>query len=141
MKYLLDTCVLSELIKPKPNKNVVTWIAAQKECDLYVSVLIFGEINKGIEKAVDIKRKQRLQLWVKNDLYARFKGRIIQIDLLVSNKWGEIQAQTEKIGKPMPSIDGLIVASGLVNNCIVVTRNIADMENSTTLLLNPWLGE
>ena len=139
MKYLLDTCVISELIKPKPDNNVIKWISQQKEVNLYVSVLTFGEIQKGIEKATDNIRKQRLQLWVKNDLYARFKNRIIPIDLKVCNKWGEIQAQTELAGKTMPSIDGLIAVSGLVNDCIVVTRNTTDMENSTALLLNPWL--
>jgi len=139
MKYLLDTCVISELVKPKPDKKVLNWISAQKEQSLYVSVLSFGEIQKGIEKVADSKRKQRLQLWVKNDLYNRFNNRIIPINLSVANKWGEIQALSEKIGKPMPSIDGLIAVSGLVNDCIVVTRNTTDMENSHAALLNPWL--
>ena len=139
MKFLLDTCVISEVIKPKPNENVVQWLQQQREQDLYLSVLTFGEINKGIEKAVDATRKQRLKLWVEEDLKIRFKGRVLSIDLAVANKWGEIQAQSEKIGKPMASIDGLIAVSGLVNNCIVVTRNTSDMENSTTILLNPWI--
>ncbi len=139
MKYLLDTCVLSELIKPKPNKKVIKWIAQQRETNLYVSVLTFGELHKIIEKADNIVTKQHLQLWVKNDLYTRFQSRIIPIDLKVANKWGEVQAQTEKTGKPLPSIDGLIAVSGLVNDCIVVTRNTSDMENSTAVLFNPWL--
>ena len=139
MKFLLDTCVISEVIKPKPNENVVQWLQQQREQDLYLSVLTFGEINKGIEKAVDATRKQRLKLWVEEDLKIRFKGRVLSIDLAVANKWGEIQAQSEKIGKPMASIDGLIAVSGLVNNCIVVTRNTSDMENSTAILLNPWI--
>jgi len=138
MKYLLDTCVISELIKPRPNENVINWIAKQKEQNLYISVLSFGEIQKGIEKCVDSKRKQHLQLWVKNDLYNRFKNRVLAIDITVANKWGEVQAHTEKRGQPMPSIDGLIAMTGLVNDCIVVTRNTSDMENSTAELLNPW---
>lgn len=109
-----------------------------KEKDLFVSVLAFGEIQKGIAKLPDNARKQQLQLWVKTDLYVRFKDRIIPVDLEVCNKWGEVQANCELSGKTMPSIDGLIAVSGLVNNCIVVTRNISDMENSTATLLNPW---
>lgn len=140
MKYLLDTCVVSELIKPRPDTNVIQWMRNQKEYNLYLSVLTFGEIQKGIEKTNSVTRKEKLKLWVKEDLYLRFKQRIIAIDLMVANKWGEVQAQTEKTGRPMPAIDGLIAVSALVNNCMVVTRNTTDMENSGVALFNPWLG-
>lgn len=139
MKYLLDTCVISEIIKPQPDENVVSWIQSKSENSLYLSVLTFGEIEKGIEKAPDIKRKKRLKLWVEEDLKKRFEGRIISIDLKISVKWGEIQGVAELSGKPMPSIDGLIAISGLVHNCVVVTRNISDMKQSSVELLNPWL--
>ena len=141
MKYLLDTCVISELIKPQPNQDVVAWLQSQAESDLYLSVLSFGEIEKGIEKAVNETRKSKLKLWVEEDLKQRFKGRILAIDLDVCTKWGEIQAKTELLGKPMPSIDGLIVVSALVNNCIMVTRNVKDMQQSGVELFNPWEDE
>ena len=141
MKYLLDTCVISELIKPQPNRSVVSWLQSQTENDLYLSVLTFGEIEKGIEKAVNETRKSKLKLWVEEDLKQRFKGRILAIDLDVCTKWGEIQAKTELLGKPMPSIDGLIVVSALVNNCIMVTRNVKDMQQSGVELFNPWEDE
>ena len=141
MKYLLDTCVISELIKPQPNQDVVTWLQSQAESDLYLSVLTFGEIEKGIEKAVNEARKSKLKLWVEEDLKQRFKGRILAIDLDVCTKWGEIQAKTELLGKPMPTIDGLIVVSALVNNCIMVTRNVKDMQQSGVELFNPWKDE
>lgn len=140
MKYLLDTCVISEIIKPRPNENVISWIQNQNEDDLYLSVLTFGEIEKGIEKAPDGSRKNHLKLWVEGDLKRRFNGRIISIDMKIATRWGEIQGIAELSGKPMPSIDGLIAVSGLVNNCTVVTRNISDMEQSSVVLLNPWLG-
>jgi len=138
MKYLLDTCVISEIIKPKPNKNVVSWLTNQDESELFLSVLTFGEIEKGIEKAPDKVRKKKLQLWVEEDLKQRFEGKIIPIDLEVSTQWGIIQGIAEKEGKPMPALDGLIAVSGLVNNCIVVTRNTSDMEQSKVELFNPW---
>jgi len=141
VKYLLDTCVISELIKPQPNRSVVSWLQSQTENDLYLSVLTFGEIEKGIEKAVNEARKSKLKLWVEEDLKQRFKGRILAIDLDVCTKWGEIQAKTELLGKPMPSIDGLIVVSALVNNCIMVTRNVKDMQQSGVELFNPWEDE
>ncbi len=138
MKYLLDTCVVSELIKKSPNKNVLRWLENQDEEDLYLSVLTFGEIQKGIEKAPDKIRKKKLQAWLEKDLRERFEGKIIPVDLNVAIKWGEIQGITEKEGKTMPSIDGLIAISALAYGCTVVTRNTSDMENSTVDLLNPW---
>jgi predicted nucleic acid-binding protein len=138
MKYLLDTCVISELIKKIPNKNVLRWLENQDEEDLYLSVLTFGEIQKGIEKAPDKIRKKKLQAWLEEDLRERFEGKIIPVDLNVAIKWGEIQGITEKEGKTMPSIDGLIAISALAYGCIVVTRNTSDMENSTVDLVNPW---
>lgn len=139
MKYLLDTCVVSEIIKPQPSENVISWLQNQIENDLYLSVLTFGEIEKGIEKLPKGIKKNHLKLWVEGDLKKRFNGRIIPIDIRIATRWGEIQGQAELSGKPMPSIDGLIAVSGLVNNCTVVTRNISDMEQSSAVLLNPWL--
>ena len=130
MKYLLDTCVISEAIKPKPNRQVVAWLKKQDEESLYLSVLTFGEIEKGIEKSVDGRRKNKLRLWVEEDLKQRFEGRILPIDMHVASRWGEVQGKSETVGKPLPSIDGLIAVPGLVNNCVVVTRNISDMQQS-----------
>ena len=138
MKYLLDTCVISEIIRPQPDENVISWIQSKNENSLYLSVLTFGEIEKGIEKAVDLVKKRKLQLWVEQDLRQRFENRIISIDLEVSSRWGAIQGEAELVGRSMPTIDGLIAVSGLVHNCIVVTRNTADMEQSSVELLNPW---
>jgi toxin FitB len=138
LKYLLDTYVISEIIKPQPDDGVMSWLQNQDENNLYLSVLTFGEIQKGIEKARELVRKRKLQLWVEQDLKHRFEGRIITIDLDISVRWGAIQGVAELAGKPMPVIAGLIAVSGLVHNCIVVTRNIADMAQSSVELLSPW---
>ncbi len=138
MKYLLDTCVISEMIKPKPDKNVISWLEEQNENSLYLSVLTFGEIEKGIEKASNQIRKQKLRLWVEDDLKKRFEGRIIPISFSIAAEWGKIQGKAELLGKPMPTMDGLISVSGLVSQCTVVTRNISDMEQSSAELFNPW---
>ena len=139
MKYLLDTCVISEVIKPKADKNVISWMQNQDEESLFLSVLTFGEIEKGIEKSPDEARKRKLKLWVEEDLKKRFEGRILPINIDVSIKWGAIQGNAELLGKPMPAIDGLIAVSGVVHNCIVVTRNVSDMKQSSAELLNPWI--
>ena len=138
MKYLLDTCVISEVIKQKPNRQIIAWLKKQDEENLYLSVLTFGEIEKGIEKSANARRKNKLRLWVEEDLKKRFAGRILQLDMQVASKWGAIQGKSEIVGKPLPAIDGLIAVTGLVNNCVVVTRNISDMQQSSVELHNPW---
>lgn len=138
MKYLLDTCVLSELIKPNPDKNVISWIKNISEDDMYVSVLTFGELEKGIEKAQDLIRKKKFQLWVQQDLKERFEERVIDINIKVATRWGIVQGKAEMEGRPMSAINGLIAVSGLVHDCTVITRNIDDMKQSGADLLNPW---
>jgi len=139
MNYLLDTCLISELAKSEPNKTVVDWVLSKNEANFYVSVLTFGELYKGIEKLPESKKKEELRIWVENDLKNRFHNRIIGIDIRVSITWGKIQSVAEKKGKPMPAIDALIAATGIVHDLTVVTRNVADMEQSNVKLFNPWV--
>lgn len=138
MKYLLDTCVISELTKAKPNKKVVSWITQYDEADFYLSTLTFGELYKGAAKLPDSKRKKKLFLWIEHDLKERFKSKILDIDLTVARTWGEIQGTLEAAGSPMPAIDGLIAATGLAHDLTVVTRNVSDMQQSGVALLNLW---
>ncbi len=138
MKYILDTCIISELAKPVPNKKVISWVTQNDEERFYLSSLTFGELHKGIFKLPPSKRKENLHQWVEYDLRERFKSRILDIDLKVAKVWGEIQGQSEAQGRSMPAIDGLIAATGVAHDLIVVTRNMADMEQSGVSLLNPW---
>jgi toxin FitB len=139
LKYLLDTCVISEMLVPKPNQNVVDWVSAQDEECLFLSVLTLGEIQKGISKLSESKKKKTLGMWLQTDLLERFSGRIVPIDDRVALNWGAIQASAEQIGSIIPSIDGLIAVTGVTHNMTVVTRNVSDMEPSGALLFNPWL--
>ena len=138
MKYLLDTCVISELIKKHPNKKVTALVASIEESRLFVSVLTFGELHKGIEKLPTSKKKEKLHNWVNFELRERFNNRIINFDLQVATTWGQIQAYSESIGKAMPTIDGQIAATAICYNLTVVTRNTKDMVASGVSLLNPW---
>ncbi|MBI5143118.1 MAG: type II toxin-antitoxin system VapC family toxin [Nitrospirae bacterium] len=138
MKFLLDTCVISELIRPNPSGKVVEWIAREDENSLFISVLTFGELHKGIEKLAESKRKAELHNWVDNDLQDRFANRTINVDLQVATAWGKIQGMAEKVGRPMPAIDSLIAATGIAHHLTVATRNAADMEESGVSLFNPW---
>jgi predicted nucleic acid-binding protein len=139
MKYLLDTCIISEMVKPKPERNVVRWLLDQNETDLYVSVLTFGELHRGIERLPGSRKKESLHAWVENDLKERFSSRTLDINIIVAKIWGRIQGVVEKNGKPMPVIDSLIAATGIAYGLIVVTRDTADMEQSGAGLFNPWI--
>jgi predicted nucleic acid-binding protein len=138
MKYLLDTCVISEIIRPKASTKVTSWIKKEDESNFFISVLTIGELHKGIEKLDESKRKEELHNWVENDLKERFWTRIIDIDLHTAMVWGKIQGMTERIGRPMPAIDALIAATGITHRLTVVTRNTSDMNESGVALLNPW---
>jgi len=138
MKYLLDTCVISEIIKQKPSGKVTKWIKNEDETNFFISVLTIGELHKGIEKLSESKRKGKLHNWVENDLKERFWNKIIDIDIQVAMIWGKIQGMTERVGKPMLAIDSLIAATGITHHLTVVTRNTSDMKESGAVLLNPW---
>jgi len=136
--YLLDTCLLSELIRKEPNQGVLDWIKDKEESSLFLSVLTIGELRKGIVKLKPSTKKKELTQWFA-ELESRFKDRIIPIDIQISLKWGEIQANLEVNGNSMPTIDSLIASTALCKNLIVVTRNGKDMKQSHVEILNPWV--
>ncbi len=138
MKYLLDTCVISEFKKTKFNPNVIEWIDSQKEENLFLSVFTIAEIQKGISKLPDSEKKEKLQLWLDDDLQQRFFGRILEINIEIASCWGLIQGKAELRGKKMSVVDGLIAATGIVNDYIVATRNVTDMVESGCKIFNPW---
>jgi len=138
MKYLLDTCVLSELIKKNPSPKVIKWVSTIDENNLFLSVLTIGEIHKGIEKLYESNKKDKLHQWLNYDLKERFRNRIIDFDHKTATVWGQIQAHSELSGKAMPAIDGQIAATGISYDLTVVTRNTKDMEISGAILHNPW---
>ena len=138
MKYLLDTCVISELVKKEPNQNVVDWIKSVDEDFLYLSVLTIGEIQKGISKLANSSRKLKLENWLYNDLRKRFHNRILEIDEDTVIEWGKISGNSERKGRKIPVIDALISATSIINGCILVSRNEADFKNTGCDIFNPW---
>ena len=138
MKYLLDTCLISELVKKEPNPAVVAWLDAQDEQTLFLSVLTLGELQKGISKLPDGSKKVELQAWVSHDLVERFGGRILSVDQETALYWGRLQGETECKGEKLPVMDALIAASAGVHGMLVVTRNAKDLERCGAQVCNPW---
>lgn len=138
MKYLLDTCLISELVKKEPNPGVVNWLDEQDEQTLFLSVLNLGELQKGISKLTDGTKKDELQAWIGLDLVERFTGRILDIDLETALCWGRIQGEAERTGEKLPVMDSLIAATATAHGLVVVTRNVRDMERCGVRVCNPW---
>jgi toxin FitB len=139
LSWLLDTSVISELVKPQPSALVVAWIGACEEETLHLSVVTISELEKGIAKLSVSAKRTRLERWVRRNLAERFGDRILPIDQAVAARWGAISGASEAKGKPLPVIDSLIAATSLHHDLIVVTRNTADFERCGAKCFNPWL--
>lgn len=135
MNYLLDTNVISELKRPKPNGQVVDWFATADKESLYLSVLTLGEIRKGIDKLADGQKKQVLSEWLEKELPLWFDSRLLVVDVGVADCWGKLQAQ---INRPLPAIDSLLAATALHHNLCLVTRNVSDFDYPGLTVLNLW---
>ena len=136
--FLLATNVISELIKPRPDENVLRWIAQIDEALLFLSVLTLGEIRYGIEKLNPGKRRGRLESWLAGDLRLRFQERILIIDDGIAQRWGALSATAARRGRPVPVIDGLLAATALHHDLMLVTRDDGDVSGTGVPLLDPW---
>jgi tRNA(fMet)-specific endonuclease VapC len=138
MKYLLDTCVISELVAKKPNPRVLEWIDTIDADGVYISVITVGEITKGIEKLPNSKRRRELSNWLENELLIRFQDNLIELDVNILIQWGRLNARLEISGQRAPAIDSLIAATALEHGLILVTRNETDFAGTGVEILNPW---
>ena len=136
--FLLDTNVISELLKPKLEPKVATWIDATDEELLFLSVLTLGEIRKGVVLLPRSARRTSLEAWLLKDLPLRFSGRILDIDQEVAHRWGQISGLASAKGVNVPVIDGLLAATAIQHNLTLVTRNIRDVAATGVTLFNPW---
>ena len=135
--YLLDTCVISETRAKKPDPTVIEWLSRQPPETLYLSAISIGEIKNGICMLGDTKKARALSEWL-NELQATFSPRILSVNATVAECWGEILAANAKSGNTRPAIDALIAATAKVDNLILVTRNVHDMDGMGVKLLNPF---
>jgi predicted nucleic acid-binding protein len=136
--YLLETNVISELIKLRPEAKVVSWIQATSEDLLFLSVLTIGEIRKGIDSLPRSNKRALLESWLGNDLVLRFAGRILEVNLDIAERWGLISAQAKIAGTPLAVIDGLMAATAMHHNLTLVTRNTKDVRVAGINTMNPW---
>ena len=135
MSFLVDTCALSELVKPNPSNDVSEWFDATPPETLYVSVLTLGEIRKGVEKLDGGRRRSRIATWLETELPAWFEDRVLPVDAHVADEWGRM---TARLSRPIPAIDSLIAATAIRHRLAIVTRNESDFAHTGMDILNPW---
>ncbi len=138
MRYLLDTCVVSEFAKPVPNAGLLDWLEGGDEDTFFLSVLSLGEIQKGIEKLPKSKRKSRLEHWLERDVRARFSGRTLEVSEEIALRWGKILGEAEKQGHPLPVVDALLGATALTHGLTIVTHNENDLSRTGARMVDPW---
>jgi predicted nucleic acid-binding protein len=135
LTWLLDTNVLSELRKgPRADAGIRRWFDKAVDRDLFTSVLVAGELRRGVES---IRRRDRaaaegLAQWLES-LVERFGDRLLPIDAAVANRWGELN-----VPDPVPTVDGLLAATALVHDLTLVTRNVRDVERTGVRWLDPF---
>lgn len=139
MRTLIDTCVLSEIQRPKGDPRVRLCFESLPEDDVYLSVLTLGELRKGIDKLRASRKKKSLSDWFDRVLVSA-QGRVVPIDAETALLWGEINARAEKRGRTIPAIDGLLAATALRHGMRLMTRNVSDFEPTGVQLINPWEG-
>ena len=136
--FLLDTNIVSELVKARPEPKVTKWIESTEETLLNLSVLTLGEIRKGIASLPHSARRASLEAWLDYDLVLRFSGRILPIDKEVAERWGRIAGSSAARKSPLPVIDGLFAATAQHHNLILVTRNTRDIAATGVPAFDPW---
>ena len=137
MMYLLDTCVISETRAKKPDPAVMEWLSKQDPNTLFMSAISVGEIKNGICLLGNTKKAKELSKWL-DELVASFGSRVLSVNITVAECWGVSLAACSRAGTPRPAIDALIAATAKVDNLILVTRNVRDMQGLGVKLLNPF---
>ena len=136
--FLLDTNVISEVIRKRPEATVLKWLDSTDEDLLLLSVLTLGEIRKGVAALRTGSRRASLEAWLDRELPARFAGRILPVDEAVADQWGILAASAAARGRPLPVVDGLLAATALHHSLILVTRNDRHLADTGVPVLNPW---
>jgi toxin FitB len=138
MKFLVDTNVVSEWVKLRPDSGVVDWMTEVDEDRVFISVISLAELRRGIERMPRGNRRSRLDEWLREELPQRFEKRVLSVDHAVAEAWGTIVARCEMAGRPISTMDGFIAATAEVHDMALVTGNVSDFEGSVKEVVNPW---
>lgn len=137
-RFLLDTNVVSEWVRPAPNIGVASWLHHVDEDRVFLSVVTLAEIRRGIELMQRGRRRDRLTAWLEDELPARFDGRLLDVDRRAADQWGVLMARSRSARFALATIDGFIAATARAHGLTLVTRNVRDFDRLELSLFDPW---
>lgn len=135
---VIDTNVLSEMMRPSPSLKVVEWLNEQDTSTLYLTSIALGEIEYGLQILPSGNRRQMLHARFEEFITKAFKSRILPYDALATQTYGSIMANQRALGRPMAICDGQIAAITKINNFHLSTRNTKDFKDCDIDLINPF---
>ena len=128
---------MSEWVRPRPNAGVAEWLSGVDEDGVFISVVTLAELRHGIERLPPGQRRRRLDAWLRDEVSARFAGRILPLDAATLHAWAQLSARAELDAQRLPVMDGLIMATAQCHGLTVVTRNTADFRLYPQVF-DPW---
>jgi toxin FitB len=138
LSFLIDTNVLSELSRERPEARVEHWFLCVPDNEAFVSAATWAELRFGVERLPEGKRKAGIKEWLEAVMIPQYQLQTLPIDLAVGQQWGGVAAEAERRGIALETIDGFIAATALVHGLTVVTRNTSDFEPLGVKTFNPW---
>ena len=135
---ILDTNVVSELTRPRPNPNVIEWVAQQAPASLYITVITEAELRYGVELLYPGRRRIDLEAAVLRMIDVCFAGRILPFESDAAPVYAEIRASRRLIGRSIKELDCMIAAIARVNSAAVATRDIGGFNDCGVEVINPW---
>ncbi|MBI4831729.1 MAG: type II toxin-antitoxin system VapC family toxin [Candidatus Lindowbacteria bacterium] len=137
MSFILDTCAVSELRKPKPDAGFLSWFNDVSETDLFVSAITLGEIEYGIGLLETGRNKDRLMSWFEK-VKESFGPRTLPVNAKVALRWGELRSLAKRKGLSIPVVDGLLAATAIECDYLFITRNVGDFNGTGAKVFSPW---
>jgi predicted nucleic acid-binding protein len=138
VSFLLDTNVVSEGGKPRPDPGVMDWLSSVDEEQLFLSVVSLAELRHGVERLERGRRKSALDHWLTDQLPARFDSRLLLVDASTADQWGRVVARAQTAGRPIGAMDAWLAATAEQHQLTLVTRNLSNFEATGVRLFNPW---
>lgn len=139
MRLLLDTNVLSEVTKPRPDEGVLKWLHGLDEDRTFISIVSIAEIRRGVALMDAGRKRDALDEWLTHDLPQRFETRVIPVEAPVALAWGDLMALAKRSGRGLASMDGLIAATAVAHQLTLATRNTKDFEGFGIDIIDPWV--
>lgn len=138
MNILIDTNVISEMTRPRPDPRVVAFLHQADEDRLFLSVATLAELSHGVALKSDGQAKRALEAWLANDLAERFSGRVVDIDPPIARAWGDLMASAKRRGLALHVMDGFLAATAMIRRLTLATRNVKDFEPFGVPVFDPW---